>query len=158
MTLMWPWKVKCDFGGIGTVYGYNFTPGAPNWAYFCSTTSGLRVTPYLHQMTLRWPWKVKCDFGGIGTVYGYTFTSGGPNWAYFRCTASGFRDKPHLHWMTLKGQMGFWSHRYCILIHLKPRGPKLSLFLLYGAPFPRYTQFKIMYGNPRAKFKLWKIH
>ena len=113
--LSWPWKVKCDFGSIDTVYVYTYTPGSSNYAYFRSRTSGVtEIAAILKCVTLKWPWRVKCDFGSIVTVYVYTYTQGAQiklifalgqavseMAAIFKCDLE----------VTLKGQMWFWQHR-----------------------------------------------
>ncbi len=80
----WPKFQKLDIYPLSTL-------GGRNWAYFCSTGSGLRDTdqfsklPYLGMKLGKWPKFQKLCI--------YIFpTPGGRNWAYFCSTGSGFRD------------------------------------------------------------------
>ena len=56
--LMWPWKVKCNFGSIHALYVYTFTPEAQIKLRFALRQAVYEIDPIFIYATLTWPW---CD-------------------------------------------------------------------------------------------------
>ena len=140
VTLRWPWKVTCDLVCPDIVYISFLYPGCRKSAYCCSTEHRFRETAYFNmhylEMTLKGHARSHVTyFAPIYSTYA-SYTQGAQNQLIFGLWRTVSKIQPILWpWKVTQGHRWPSLPRYGIHMHLTPRGPKMSLFLLYGTPF-----------------------
>ena len=124
---------------------------AQNELIFALRCTVCEIQPILICVTLRWPWKVTQGYMWLSLPrYGLhiLFTPRGPRISLFLLYDAPFTIWPILicvtlrwPWKVTQGYMWPSLPRYGLDMLFTPRGPRISLFLLYDAPFPRYGLF-----------------
>ena len=118
----------------------SYTQGAENQLIVALRSTVSEKQPILICIILRWPWKVTQGhtvtyFAPIYSTYA-SYTQGAQNQLIFGLWRTVSEIQPILWpWKVTQGHRWPSLPRYGIHMHLTPRGPKMSLFLLYGASF-----------------------